>query len=81
MKHLTLLTATLLTISTLVNAQSAGNWRIGLSTGIYANPSQFSGGMNNAPAEFSHDAYGKGAFDISLRYDHNERWAPRIIQP
>jgi hypothetical protein len=56
-------------------AQTNKEMRIGLMTGGYGNPSKFSGGMSDAPSEFSHDPYGTGSFDITFRYEHSRRWA------
>lgn len=75
MKRPVIITALLISVSSALFAQTTGDWRLGLQTGAYANRSEFSGGMSNAPAEFSHDPFGSGSFDLSLRYDHNRRWA------
>ena len=58
-----------------LSAQLSDKWRLGLQFGCYGNWSEFSGGMSDAPAAFSHDPFGTGSFDINVRYEHSLRWA------
>jgi hypothetical protein len=69
------LTFLLLLLTTQVISQDYRQFRLGLMSGGYGNHSEFSGGMSNAPSEFSHDSYGTGSFDFTLRYERSQRWA------